>query len=172
MAVKAAILPVPLAASPMAGLVLFQLYTMLPPVVGLLKFTAVVSAPLHNVWLPTAFTVAVGLTVIVKLIGVPTQPAATGVTVIVATSGPVVPLVVVNGAISPEPAAANPMAGLLLVQLNTVPGTVPAVPLNGIGSVITPLQYTLFDTGATVGVGLTVIVKVFDGPVQVVPPLV
>lgn len=49
MAVKAGILPVPLAPNPIAGLVLLQLYTIDPPVVGLVKFTAVVRAPLHNV---------------------------------------------------------------------------------------------------------------------------
>lgn len=43
------ILPLPLAASPIAGLLLVQLYTMVPPVVGLLKFTAVVLPPLHTV---------------------------------------------------------------------------------------------------------------------------
>jgi len=108
----------------------------------------------------------------VNVIGVPVQPPATGVTVMVATSGPVVALVAVNGAMSPAPDAANPIAGLVLVQLNTVPGTVPAVPLNGISKVVAPLQYALLVTAATVGVGLTVIVKVFNGPVQVTPALV
>ena len=72
-AVNEAILPLPLAASPIDGALFVQLYTMVPPVVGLLKLTAVVDAPLQRVWFATAFTVAVGFTVIVKLIGVPTQ---------------------------------------------------------------------------------------------------
>ena len=72
-AIKLAILPVPLAAKPIEGNEFVQLYTIVPPVVGLLKFTAVELAPLHNTWFATALTVAVGLTVIVKLVGVPTQ---------------------------------------------------------------------------------------------------
>jgi hypothetical protein len=39
----------------------------------LLKFTAAVATPLHKDWLATAFTVAVGLTVMLNVIGVPTQ---------------------------------------------------------------------------------------------------
>ena len=72
-AVKLAILPVPLAANPMLVVLFVQLYTIVPPVVGLLKVTAVVDAPLHTTWLATAVTVAVGLTVMVNVIGVPTQ---------------------------------------------------------------------------------------------------
>jgi hypothetical protein len=49
LAVKAAMFPVPLAANPMAVLSFVQLYTSVPPVVGLLKFIAVVEAPLHTV---------------------------------------------------------------------------------------------------------------------------
>ena len=72
-AVNGAILPAPLAANPMDGRLFVQLYTIVPPVVGLLKLTAVDVAPLHNTWFGTGLTVAVGLTVIVKLVGVPTQ---------------------------------------------------------------------------------------------------
>ena len=72
-AVNGAILPAPLAANPMDGKLLVQLYTIVPPVVGLLKLTAVDVAPLHNTWFATALIVALGLTVIVKLVGVPTQ---------------------------------------------------------------------------------------------------
>ena len=63
MAVKLAILPAPLAASPMDGVLFVQLYTIVPPVVGLVKFTAVVGELLHTSWLATVFTIAVGLTV-------------------------------------------------------------------------------------------------------------
>ncbi len=45
--VKDAILPDPLAAKPMLGVLFVQLYTILPPVVGLLKVTAVVDVLLH-----------------------------------------------------------------------------------------------------------------------------
>lgn len=175
-AVNEGMLLVPLAASPIDGVVLDHTNDSAPvgPVVGLVKLIAAVGEPLHTTWLATGLTIGVGLTMIVKVIGVPTQPVGpTGVTVIVAVSGPLVVLVVTNGAISPVPLAASPMAVLLLVQLNTVPDTVPpAVPLNGISAVVAPVQYTLLVTGATVGVGLTVMVKVLEGPVQVVPPLV
>ncbi len=45
--VKDAILPEPLAARPMLVVLFVQLYTMLPPVVGLLNVTAVVDVLLH-----------------------------------------------------------------------------------------------------------------------------
>ena len=48
MAVNGAILPVPLAGNPIDGKEFVQLYTIVPPVVGLLKLTAVDVAPLHN----------------------------------------------------------------------------------------------------------------------------
>ena len=70
-AAKEAMLPVPLAARPIAVLLLVQLYTV--PVTAPLKVTAVVLAPLHTTSLDTAFTVGVGLTVIVKVRGVPEQ---------------------------------------------------------------------------------------------------
>ena len=82
MAVKLAILPVPLAANPIDGVLLVQLYTV--PVTVPEKVIGAVAKPVHKVWFATAFTVAVGFTVIVKLVAVPAQPAATGVTVMVA----------------------------------------------------------------------------------------
>ncbi|MBL0119838.1 MAG: hypothetical protein IPP89_12850 [Saprospiraceae bacterium] len=54
-AVKAGILPVPLAERPMAGLLLVQLYAVLAT--GPVKLTASVLLPLHNVWLETGFIV-------------------------------------------------------------------------------------------------------------------
>jgi hypothetical protein len=72
-AVKAAMFPVPLAASPILVVLFVQLYTMVPPVVGLLKLTAVVVPPLQTVWLVGCVTVAVGLTVMVNVLAVPTQ---------------------------------------------------------------------------------------------------
>ena len=116
-AVNAAILPVPAAASPILVLLLVQLYTIVPPVVGLVKFTAAVRVLLHTVWLAGGVTVAVGFTVIVNVLGVPLQPLADGVTVIVATSGAFVALVATKLPILPVPLAARPIAGVLLVQL-------------------------------------------------------
>ena len=71
--------------------------------------------------MPTASTVAVGLTVIAKVVGVPVHPFAVGVTVIVAVIGAVVAFVAVNEGTLPEPLAARPIAVLLFVQVNVVP---------------------------------------------------
>ena len=68
-----------------------------------------------------ATAVGVGLTVIVKVLGVPVQvppPLVNdGVTVMVATTGAAVALVAVKLAILPEPLAANPIDVVLFVQL-------------------------------------------------------
>jgi hypothetical protein len=120
-ALKAAILPVPDAASPIEAALLVQLYVTTPPLAVLAKFTAAVVAPLHTTWLPTALTAAVGFTVIVKVLETPVQltvPAVKmGVTVMVAVIGAVVVLLAVKAAILPVPEAANPMASLSLIQL-------------------------------------------------------
>ena len=93
----------------------------MPPVVGLLKVTAFELAPLHNTWFATVFTVAVGLTVMVNVFDGPEQVVPpfvnVGVTVIVATNGALVVLVAVKLAILPVPLPANPIAGILFVQL-------------------------------------------------------
>ena len=170
-AVKAAILPVPDAASPMLVLLFVQLNVV--PATAPVKFTAVVVAPLHNVWLATAFTVGVGFTVIVNVVGVPVQVTPllvyVGVTVIVATTGALVGLVAVKDAILPVPDAARPMLVLLLVQLYTVFAPLPVKITAAVGA---PLHTAWLATAFTVGVGLTVIVNVIVGPVQVTPALV
>jgi hypothetical protein len=96
------------------------------------------------------------LTVMVKLCGVPVQPFAEGVTVIVATAG-VLPLFIpLKAGISPVPEAASPMLVLLLVQLKVVPLTAPEK-LTAV--VLLPL-HTVWSAGSfTVGVGFTVMVK-------------
>jgi hypothetical protein len=78
-AVNEAMLPVPLAARPIAVLLLVQLYTV--PVTAPLKVTADVDALLHTTSLLTAFTVGVGFTVYVKVVGVPVQVVASGTTI-------------------------------------------------------------------------------------------
>lgn len=70
-------------------------------------------------------TVAIGLTVIVNVVGVPVHPFAVGVTVIVAAMGDVDAFAVVNAGILPEPLAARPIAVLLFVHANVVPLTGP-----------------------------------------------
>ena len=118
-AIKLAILPVPAAARPIPGALLVQLNTV--PATGPLKFTAAVAVLLHTTWLATAFTVGVGLTVIVNVIGVPVQLTPplvyTGVTTIVAVTGALVALIAIKLAILPDPLAARPIEGKLLAQL-------------------------------------------------------
>ena len=62
---------------------------------------------------------------IVKVIGVPTQPLADGVTTTVETTGAVPLLTAVNDGIFPFPLAARPIAGVVFVQAKVVPLTVP-----------------------------------------------
>ena len=160
-AVNEAMVPVPLAARPMLVLLLVQLYVL--PATAPLNDTAVVAAPLHNVWFDTVATVGVGLTVMVNVVDEPVQLFALGVTVMVATCAVVPLLVAVNEAISPVPLAARPMLVLLLVQLYVLPAT---APLNDTVVVAAPLHNVWLETEATVGVGLTVMLNVVDEPVQ------
>ena len=82
----------------------------------------------------TALTVAIGLTVMVNVIGVPVQPfPVEGVTVIVAVVALVKLFVVVKLGIFPVPLAPNPIAVLLFTQLYVVPETL--LP-NTIGAVV------------------------------------
>jgi hypothetical protein len=73
MPLKLPMLPLPDAAlRPIEVLLFVQLYAVLATA-DTLKVTAVVAVPLHTVWLLTALTDGVGLTVIVKLVDVPVQ---------------------------------------------------------------------------------------------------
>lgn len=87
----------------------------------MVKFTAAVDELLHTVWLATALTTGVGFTVMVKVIGAPTQVVTpsvnVGVTLMIAVTGALPLLMPVNDAILPDPLAARPMDGSLLVQL-------------------------------------------------------
>ena len=113
--VKDPILPTPLPAKPVVVLLFVQLYTV--PVIPPVQLMAVVGEPLHTDWGATAFTVGVGVTVMVNVTGVPGQPPTVGVTVMVPVVGVVPGLVAVNEAMLPMPVIPSPMAGLLLVQL-------------------------------------------------------
>ena len=62
-------------------------------------------------------TVGVGLTVTVKLCGVPVQPLAEGFTVIVAVTGIVLLFTAVKSSMLPVPLAARPIDVSLFVQL-------------------------------------------------------
>lgn len=148
-AVKEAILPEPLAAKPIAVLLLDQLNEAPADPV---KAGIVTVAPSQTAWSAGSVTVGSGLTVMVKVCGVPGQPDIVGVTVIVATTGVVPAFVAVNAAILPVPLAAKPMLGVLFVQLKVAP----AVPLKVTAVVFAPAQ-TIWSVGSvTVGVGVTV----------------
>ena len=170
MAIKDGTVPVPPAARPMLILLLLQLYTV--PPTGPAGVTAVVDVPLHNVWLAIAFTDGVGFTVKVNVTTVPGQPVntLTGVTVTVATTGAVPVFTAMKLGIFPVPTEASPIDGWLLVQLKNTPGW-DVVKLTG--AVLDPLHSTWLpgSGGSIAGVGFTVIVKVFDGPVQPTPLL-
>lgn len=171
-AMKEAILPAPLAANPIDGVLLTQLNTtLLPPLplLGLVNIIAVDDDALHNTWFATAFTVAVGLTVMVNVLTVPTQLTPpfinVGVTIIVAITGVKPTFVAINVGILPAPAAANPIEGALLDQVNI---TLPPVAglLNAMAAVDEPLHKTWLATAFTVATGLTVMVNVIGNPAQ------
>ena len=84
--------------------------------------------------LAATVAVGVGLTVIVKVTGRPTQPLAVGVTVIVAVTGAPVALVAVKAGVLPVPEAANPIVGSELVQAKVPPAGVVVKTPAGTGS--------------------------------------
>ena len=86
-----------------------------------------------------------------------------------AVIGALVALMAIKLAIFPVPDAAKPIDGVVFVHVNTVPGT---VPLKVTGAVGAPAHTAWLAGWFTFGVGLTVMVKVIDGPTQLVPPLV
>ncbi len=101
-----------------------------------------------------------GLTVTVKLTGVPLQLPTTGVAVMVAVCG--VATLAAMKLIVPLPLAWSPMAGLSFVQLTVAP----AEALKPTMLVVFPQKVKLLGC-ARVGAGLTVMVKVWGAPVQV-----
>lgn len=88
---------------------------------------------------------------------------------IVAVTGAEVLLIAVKAGIVLVPAAARPILVLLFVQLYTVPATGPVIVT---AVVVAPVHTVWLAIAFTDGVGLTVIVKVRAGPVQVTPPFV
>ena len=68
---KLGMLPDPLAPKPTAVLLFDQLYVV--PATAPLKLTILLVAPVQSAWFDGAFTVGVGFTVMVKVIGVPLQ---------------------------------------------------------------------------------------------------
>jgi hypothetical protein len=113
------------------------------------------SVPLQILAVNEVFNTGVGLTVITKLDGVPEQPLAAGVTVMVPKIGPGVLLVVVKDGILPVPLAPKPMAVLLFVQLKVVPGTGPE---RVIANVTIAVQKRRSETALVVGIGKIVMI--------------
>jgi hypothetical protein len=121
------VLPVP-ALNPVVGV---QVYVSAPDAVNVAEDPEQIVAPL-------TVTTGFGFTVMVNVIGVPLQPLATGVTVIVATMGAFVLFVGLKDAIFPVPLSGKPMLLLLFVQLYIVFGTVDPEKL--MGDVAAPAQ--------------------------------
>ena len=122
-AVKAGMLPVPAAARPIDGWS-FSHANVVPVTLALNTCPPKVLL-LQILWLATAASTVVGLTVIVKDLLAPAHEFAQGVTVIVAVSGVLPVLVLAKAGIFPVPLAASPIDGLLLTQLKLVPATAP-----------------------------------------------
>jgi hypothetical protein len=114
--INAPIVPEPFALRPMDGAEFNQEYAVPVPVNG----NAAVEDPLHTIWSGKSFTTGVGLIVMVKVCVAPEQPTEppvkSGVTVSVAMTGAVSPLIAVNEGILPTPANGIPMDEVLLVQ--------------------------------------------------------
>ena len=123
MVLKLAMLPFPDAARPMDGVSLVQSNVVLETFPE--KLMAPLAVPLHLTKLVIGFTLGFGLTVMVKVLAVPVQVFATGVTVMVATIGVNPGLVAVNGRIEFVPEAGIPILALLDVQWYVDPETDP-----------------------------------------------
>lgn len=162
-ATNGAMFPVPLAGKPTEVAVFIQLYVV--PVTEPANMIAFVVDPLHNIWSCGCTTSGVGFTVTVNASGIPEQPDAEGVTVIVALTGAMVELTALNGAIFPVPLAGKPMDVLLLVHAYVVPLN---VLVKVIALVVALLHKVWLGGGTTLGVGFTVIINVLGAPGQ--PP--
>ena len=103
---------------------------------------------------------------IVKVCAVPGQPLPVGVTVIVAVIGMVPVLVAVKLAMLPVPAAAKPIAVLLLVHAYVTPAN---VLVKAAGATVLPLHAVKSAGSFIVTVGYTMIIKVCGVPGQALP---
>ncbi len=153
-AVKEAISPVPLEASPMAVFEFVQEKE--PPAGTVVKLVAGTISLLQTPISVGTVTVGVGLTVMVKEEGVPMQEFTEGETVMVAVIGEVPVLTAVKDSIFPVPPPVNPMAVLVFVHVKDPPaGTLVKVE----AGILSPLQTVISEGTVTVGVGFTVIVN-------------
>ena len=146
------VLPVPLAERPIEG-VEFVHANVVPGVV-LVNTPAATFAVLHTVTFAGTVTLGPGFTVIVYVFGVPGQPLALGVTVMVAVTGSAELFVAENEGVFPVPLAARPIEGVEFVHVKVVPGV---VLVNAEAATVIALQTVMFAGTTTTGVGLTVI---------------
>lgn len=154
-------LPLPPAASPMAGLELVQLNV--APATGPVNVNPETVVPEHTVLFPGTVTVAVGSTVILNEDGAPWQPLAFGVTVMTAVMAALPVLYAVKAGILPVPPAGNPIDVFELVHVNVVPDV---ALLNVKPDTTAPLQISASDGTVTSGEGFTVMVKLVGIPAQ------
>ena len=124
----------------MDGLLFTQLYVV--PATEPVNTMAVTADCWHKTWSAGCATVAVGFTVIVKVLEPPGQPLPAGVTVMVAVTGEAVKLIALKAGILPVPLAARPMDGSVLVQFYMVP---PEVTVKTTASVNVLLQSSWFE---------------------------
>ena len=115
--VKLTILPIPVAANPIAVFVFVQLKVVLATFEGELKVMPLILPPKHIVWLAPPVTVGIGLTVIVKVCAAPEHIPKEGVTVMVAVTLALELLIGLKAGIVPDPEPNNPIVVVLLVQL-------------------------------------------------------
>jgi hypothetical protein len=132
--------------------------------VTLLAKAIFVVAPLHIVSGLAVVTFGVGLTVTIKLVGLPGQELAVGVTIYITVPAVVPAFVSACAIVAPLDAVAPVIPPVIapMVQLKVAPVTLLAKAI----FVVAPLQIVNGLAVVTSGVGLTVIVKVFDGPTQ------
>ena len=112
----------------------------------------------------TASTVGVGFTLIVYVFGVPSQPFAFGVTVIVAMIGSNPLFTAVKPDIFPVPLAASPMIGASFVHSKLVPLTLPDKGIPTLGVALH--KVILLNEVVIIGRGFTVIVNCLATPTQ------
>jgi hypothetical protein len=161
MEVNGNIFPNPDDGRPMVGSLLVQLKE--EPLTAPAKVTVDVDAPLQTDWSPGWLTDADGFTVIIKDVEGPVHPFEEDVISMEAAEAEFELLIKVNGGILPVPAGASPIPGLSFIQLNVAPVT---EALKFIIEVVFPLQKMRLLSGATAGIGFTVIANVLEGPEQ------
>jgi len=122
--------------------------------------TTVLSFPLQTTRSGIAFTVGIGLTVIVKFLAGPKHFTPllvySGITVTVAVTGEVLELTAVNAGIFPTFDPPRPIEGVLFVHLKIVPGTAST---NVTAVLKAPAHKDWSEGSLTVGVGFTVMVN-------------